>query len=393
MAKTIVIEQGDGEDRVPFLRGILTRSLQRAGLSFDDAYAVATSVRDQFDETAEITKVQLQGAVLEQIEGFGPAVVRRYQHPAAPDTVLIRDAFGQTRPFSRERHRLVLESSGLSYETSSDVTAAIFRHLMRRSRKEVQSSWLGLLTYRYVRLSLGSEAARRYLVLSVYLRKQHPLVLLLGGAPGTGKSAVATEIAQRLDIVRIQSTDLLREVMRAMVPERLLPVLHRSSYNAWEALPAKSFGKSPSDDQLVDGYRAHAELLAVSCEAVVARSLREATSLILEGVHVQPRLVENILKDADVIVVPVMLAILNPEQLRERFHGRGEECVDRRAERYLEYFPAIWRLQTHLLSEADHRRIPIIVNYNREQVVRDVLATIIQALSNRLTATPAEVFD
>ena len=203
----------------------------------------------------------------------------------------------------------------------------------------------------------------------------------------------ASEIAQRLDIVRIQSTDLLREVMRAMVPERLLPVLHRSSYNAWEALPAKSFGKSPSDDQLVDGYRAHAELLAVPCEAVVARSLREATSLILEGVHVQPRLVENILKDADVIVVPVMLAILNPEQLRERFHGRGEECVDRRAERYLEYFPAIWRLQTHLLSEADHRRIPIIVNYNREQVVRDVLATIIQALSDRLTATPAEVFD
>jgi len=393
MAKTFVVDQEDGQTQIPFLRGILTRSLQRAGLSFEDAYTVADSVRAQFGGTPEITRAQLRDAVLDHISSFGPAVARRYQHPASPDTILIRDAYGQTRLFSRERHRLVLESSGMSYESSSKVTAAIFQHLMRKSLQEISSRWLGHLTYRYVRMSLDAEAARRYLVLVNYLRMRQPLVLLIGGAPGTGKSAVATEIAQRLEIVRIQSTDLLREVMRAMIPERLLPVLHRSSYNAWEALPTKSSAEKVSDVRLIDGYKAHAELLTVPCEAVVARSLRESTSLILEGVHVQPRLVNSILQDANVIVVPIMLAILNPEHLRERFRGRGERCADRRAERYLRYFDSIWRIQTHLLSEADRSRTSIIVNYNREQVVHDVLATIIQALSERLTAKPIEVFD
>ena len=30
---------------------------------------------------------------------------------------------------------------------------------------------------------------------------------------------------------------MLREVMRTMIPQRLLPVLHASSFNAWQELP------------------------------------------------------------------------------------------------------------------------------------------------------------
>ena len=43
-----------------------------------------------------------------------------------------------------------------------------------------------------------------------------PLVILIGGATGVGKSTIATQLAARLGIVRVVATDAIREVMRAM---------------------------------------------------------------------------------------------------------------------------------------------------------------------------------
>ena len=222
-----------------------------------------------------------------------------------------------------------------------------------------------------------------------FRRREQPIVLMIGGASGTGKSAIATEVAHRLDIARTQSTDLLREVMRMMIPERLLPVLHRSSYDAWRGLAGKP---GDADALLIEGYQAQADLLSVPCEAVIRRSLDEGASVILEGVHIQNALVEKVPAESGAIVIPIMLAVLNPQQLRRRFMGRGRQMDQRRAERYLDNFGSIWRLQAHLLSEADRGQIPIIVNHDRQQVIQDIMTVIVSALLERLSAEPSEVF-
>jgi 2-phosphoglycerate kinase len=393
MAKTLVVEPDDTPTKIPFLRGILTRSLQEVGLSFDEAYALASEVRDELSETAEITTDELRSMVLEHMSDYGPTVVQRYQHPvSSPGTVLVRDAAGHTTQFSREQHRRILESSGLSYEESTAVTTTISGHMMERNITEIRSRDLGLLTYRYLRITRGRDAARRYLALVDYLRGSRPLILLIGGAPGTGKSAVATEVALRLEIARTQSTDLLREVMRMMIPERLVPVLHRSSYDAWQALFEGAALGDNTDTLVVDGYRAQAKLLSVPCEAVVRRSLREQTSVLVEGVHVQKSLIGRIPAESEPIVILIMLSVLNPAYLRDRFRGRGQQIDKRRAERYLQHFEEIWQLQSYLLSEADRGQVPIIVNNNKEQVIRDIMTVVVDALIDRLDAAPTEVF-
>ena len=55
--------------RVPFLRGILIRSLQQdAGLTFEDAYRLATAIRQELHDTPEITSKELQATVIAHLE-------------------------------------------------------------------------------------------------------------------------------------------------------------------------------------------------------------------------------------------------------------------------------------------------------------------------------------
>ena len=63
-----------------------------------------------------------------------------------------------------------------------------------------------------------------------------PLVILIGGATGVGKSTIATQLAVRLSIVRVVATDAIREVMRSTLTHELMPTLHTSSFHADEAL-------------------------------------------------------------------------------------------------------------------------------------------------------------
>ena len=147
-----------------------------------------------------------------------------------------------------------------------------------------------------------------------------------------------------------------------------------------------------TDAILADGYRAQAELLSVASEAVVQRALRERVSLVLEGVHVNPAFVASIANDDAAVIETIMLAVLKPKQLRRFIRGRGREVPHRRAERYLENFDDIWRLQTHLLNQADQAGIPIIPNDDREEVFRKIMLHVMDRLSGEFTATPRDVF-
>ncbi len=393
MAKIQVVDETDGT-RVPFLRGMLTRSLHDAGLSFDEAYELASTVRQELDDASEVTKEALRKRVLDHLEAsFDSEVASNYRAPlVAPATILVRDAEGQTSAFSPNQLQRCLVSCGLLSADAAVATEGIHQDLMAKGVTEISSGKLGRMTYDHLRRNLGKEAARRYKVWVHYTHSGRPLLLLIGGTTGTGKSTIATEVAHLLGIVRTQSTDMLREVMRMMIPQRLLPVLHESSFNAWRVIMDEQQARRDPDTAVANGYRSQAELLAVPCEAVIQRALRERVSLIVEGIHVRPALLERIARDTDAVIVPVMLAILKQESLRKRIRVRGVEAPEREAEHQLEYFNAIWRLQSHLLSEADRAKVPIIVNEDVDQAVRLVMGTIIDTLARGFSARLNQVF-
>jgi 2-phosphoglycerate kinase len=179
-----------------------------------------------------------------------------------------------------------------------------------------------------------------------------------------------------------------------MLSKRLLPILHASSFSAWQALPSHEGRPLEDHDEvlLAEGFLAQADLLSVASEAVIERALRERVSLIFEGVHIHPSLLDRIPTDTDAVIAPIMLAVLKRGGLKERISGRGTKVPQRRSKRYLDNFEDIWNLQSFLLSEADRTKIPIIVNNKREAVIREIMRTVIETLSKEFNATPEEVF-
>ena len=391
MAKIFVLDPTENT-RTPFLRGVLTRSLHDAGMSFEDAYKFASGIRQSLGDKEEVSTNDLRARVLATLRKDYPTrIAEAYETSASRSaTILVRDKDNQVVPFSRSQHYLCLESCGLSNEDAAAATTRVYQHLLEEGITEITSSRIGHLTYCCLASMFGKQEAHRYMVWVDYTHSGRPLMLLVGGTTGTGKSTMATEIAHRLGIVRTQSTDMLREVMRMLVPERLLPVLHTSSFNAWQALQSQP--GSGDANAVVDGYRSQSELLLLPIEAVLQRALRERVSLILEGIHVHPMLLDRIQDRGDAIIVPIMLAVLKQKQLKKRLIGRGIQAPQREAERQLSHFDAIWSLQEYLLAEADRANVSIIANEDREHAIRVVLHTIIDALSKNFSSTPREAF-
>ena len=391
MARLVVID-GTENARFPFLRGILTRSLQDAGLPFDQAYEMASQVRSSLDDVDEISADDLRDRVVKALEPLGSEVVERYLSPAAPATIQMRFSDGHERPFSRGRQRMRLVSCGLQPDQATDAAARLHNDLVARNVREISSQELRQLTYQDLLDHVGKHAARRYLVWQEFHRSDRPLIVLIGGAVGSGKSTITAEIGHRLDILRTQSTDMLREVMRVMVPERLLPMLHTSSFSAWEALPGRrpENGKLNQAD-LVTGYLTQTSYVSVACEAAIQRAIRERVSLILEGVHAHASLIESLPGDSDAILVRLMLAVTKPRELKSRIRGRGKRTPERRAKRYLKNFDAIWQLQSFMLSEADQLGVPIVANNDIDAATHQVMGILMNELAKRFTGTPEEV--
>lgn len=391
--KTIVINELD-ETRVPFLRGILIRSLLDAGLSFEDAFKLATLIREDLQEREEITVSEIKDKVLVYLEdkGHDEAIEPYRLSLSAPEKIQVHSLSGSVSAFSRGQHERFLQASGMKSAKAEQTTTLIYDQLLATGISTLTTSQLGYLTYLCLLQEVSKKAAKRYLVWSEFQRSGRPLLLLICGTVGTGKSTIATEIAHLLDIVRIQSTDMLREVMRMMLPSRLLPVLHTSSFNAWQALPILDTRERDKDQLVADGYRTQADLLAVPCEAVLHRAIEESVPLILEGVHAHPDLMSRLPEGTDAIQAHVTLAVLKPKELKSRLRGRGSQVPQRRAKRYLNRFDSVWSLQSHLLSEADRCNTPIITNNDKEKAVVQVILQAVEELARHFNGSPEEIF-
>ncbi len=219
--------------------------------------------------------------------------------------------------------------------------------------------------------------AKRYLRLNEISKLDRPLVVLIGGTTGVGKSTIATEVAHRLGITRVVSTDSVREVMRGIFSRDLMPAIYESSFNAWRGLRVPvPHGASP----VIVGFREQAAVVATGMRALIERAVVEGESLVLEGIHVAPGYIElSQFKDAS--VVQVLITVDDEESHRSHFYIREVQTEGMRPfERYRANFANIRLLGQYIEDLAREHGVPIVHSHQLDRTVAEVLELVVDTV-------------
>jgi 2-phosphoglycerate kinase len=163
--------------------------------------------------------------------------------------------------------------------------------------------------------------------------------------------------------------------MRAFFSNDFMPSIHQSSFEAGDAFP-------DADDPLEFGFLQQARNVNVGVRASSERALEEGWSLVLEGVHLVPGMVDLPRPELAVSVF-VVLSIEDEEEHVSHFHFRDEE---RRPEsRYLERFADIRRLQELVLARARREGVSVIENQDADRAARTVADLVLDAAERSST--------
>ena len=356
----------------PFMRGILVHSLTARGLSFEDAFAAANAAREQLRgrgvvPAAEIARivddVLRERHLLEDAHppSVGPRI--RVTHPTG------------SAPFSKGFLSQSLLAAAIEPDDAFDVAREIEGTLVLRGLKEIDRHALRRLAYQTLERRFGSRTAERYLVWRRFQEPDRPVILLLGGATGSGKTSLALEVSRRLGIHAVLSTDSIRQIMRLVLAPELVPAIHASSYDAHGALGRVA----PSDDPVIEGFLAQASIVSVGVRAMLDRAVAENTSLILDGVSIVPGFLDLSAYAEKAHVISLVVATLDVAAFRSRFEQRARES-QRAPHRYLENMDAILRIQDHFLELAERHQIPIVDNDSADASVLSILKHVCETL-------------
>lgn len=389
MAKLIVIKKPEG-DRSPFLRGVLVQSLVNAGLDFDVAYEMAQAIRDDLKDRQEIESTELRTRVAELLEDrHGSDVRKLYAAGSNNEPGIIVHTPTRSAAFSAGILARSLETCAIPPETAMQGARDVYANLRKTGHLEIDHKALRRVIYRCLREHCSQEAADRYLSWRRFENSGIPLILLIGGTSGSGKSTIASELAYRLDISSHQSTDMMREIIRSYLSPQMVPTLGYSSFEAWRGLPGSADDTGPAiDNPVITGFLSQFGAMKLALEATIGRAIEEGQHLILEGVHVVPTELELDVKRDEAVIIPIMLASINKKSLLKQLKRRGREKNRRQASDYTKNLDSIWELQSWLLNDADRAGIRIIENGYVEDTVRAALDIVIGELMKRFPAQP-----
>ena len=276
-------------------------------------------------------------------------------------------------PFSKGIMSRSLNVADLGTERAHKIASDIEDDLIENNISEISSLDLADVVLTHLE-SIDSDIAKKYKNWRSLRTSKKPLIILIGGASGVGTSSMAFELANRLRLKNLISTDMIREVMRKIISKDLSPVIHKSSFDAYESIRTPSI----RIDQVVEGFVSHVDVVNVGIEAIIERSVKEGISTIIEGVHVVPGFIrEDLMENNNIIIFT--LTVDDEESHKQRFYSRCRQpWVKRSLERYMDNFPTIRKTQKFLVEQAKIHDAPIINNEEINETIDIMVNNILE---------------
>ncbi|MCQ2970699.1 MAG: 2-phosphoglycerate kinase [archaeon] len=276
-------------------------------------------------------------------------------------------------PFSKGIMSRSLNISYIGSKRAYELASEIEEELIKKDMSVISRDELADIVLNHL-ITVDPKIAEKYKSLRLLRNSKKPLIILIGGSSGVGTSSMAFELANRLRLKNIISTDMIREVMRKIVSKDLSPVIHKSSYDAYESIRTPSLKM----DKIVEGFITHADVVNVGIEAIIERSIKEGISIIIEGVHVVPGFISKDLMENNNIIM-FTLMIDDEELHKQRFYLRcSQPWVKRSLENYMENFESIRKTQDFFVEQAKIYDSHIINNIEINETINQMVSAILE---------------
>jgi 2-phosphoglycerate kinase len=140
------------------------------------------------------------------------------------------------------------------------------------------------------------------------LNNQQPVVFLIGGTPGAGKSTLANALASRLGLLSLSIDDLVTAAVAITTPESH-PGLHSMRHK-----PYAEYFTNSTVERLKEDATARHEATWPMVAAVIKKHARWGPSIVIDGWHMRPQWVAELNLDN----VRSAWIVAAPDVLRER---------------------------------------------------------------------------
>ncbi|WJX49632.1 hypothetical protein P8452_36040 [Trifolium repens] len=153
-----------------------------------------------------------------------------------------------------ELKKLLIDNSLLDV-SQSDLEANLFKLMERRG--------------------YGEEYINRYKMMTKFHHQRVPLVILVCGTACVGKSTIATQLAQRLNLPNVLQTDMVYELLRTSTDAPL------ASTPVW----ARDFNSS---EELITEFCRECRVVRKGLGGDLKKAMKDGKPIIIEGIHLDP---------------------------------------------------------------------------------------------------------
>ncbi|XP_024400920.1 uncharacterized protein [Physcomitrium patens] len=159
---------------------------------------------------------------------------------------------------SLELKKLLIDNSLLDV-SQSDLEANLFKLMERRG--------------------YGAEYIERYKMMTRFHHQRMPLIILVCGTACVGKSTLATQLAQRLNLPNVLQTDMVYELLRTTTDHVNSAPL--ASTPVW----ARDFASS---EELITEFCRECRVVRKGLDGDLKKAMKDGKPVIIEGLHLDP---------------------------------------------------------------------------------------------------------
>uniref|UniRef100_A0A6N2KS45 2-phosphoglycerate kinase n=2 Tax=Salix viminalis TaxID=40686 RepID=A0A6N2KS45_SALVM len=167
--------------------------------------------------------------------------------------------------------KLLLSSRSCSLITAFSTLMGNLLYYVGSSQSDLEANLFKLMERR----GYGEEYINRYKMMTRFHHQRVPLVILVCGTACVGKSTIATQLAQRLNLPNVLQTDMVYELLRTSTDAPL------ASTPVW----AREFSSS---EELITEFCRECRIVRKGLAGDLKKAMKDGKPIIIEGIHLDP---------------------------------------------------------------------------------------------------------